>query len=82
MRCAFDTTGKIKPLYSVSWLLVRLLGKDFKGARIGWLGDLGGHLAMDSDVADTCLQALRHFQTIGCSVEHITPDFDFNRLWQ
>lgn len=60
----------------------KTLGKDFKGARIGWLGDLGGHLAMDSDVVDTCLQALRHFQTIGCSVEHITPDFDFNRLWQ
>ncbi|MFY3383815.1 amidase [Paracidovorax sp. MALMAid1276] len=53
-----------------------------RGLRIGWLGDLGGHLAMEPGVLATCEQALAHFGTLGCSVEPVVPDFDFERLWQ
>lgn len=57
------------------------LARDFKGARIGWLGNLGGHLPTESGVLDTCEQALRHFETIGCQVEPILPAFDWEQLW-
>lgn len=57
------------------------LQRDFRGARIGWLGDLGGHLATAPGLLPLCEQALRHFETIGCTVEPALPDFRLERLW-
>ena len=37
--------------------------------RIGWLGDLSGHLAIEPGILDVCLQALNRFQGLGCAVE-------------
>lgn len=51
------------------------------GARIGWLGDLGGHLAMQPGVLETCEAALAIFAGLGCSVAPVKPDFDMERLW-
>jgi len=48
---------------------------------VAWLGDLGGHLAMDPGVMALCEAALRHFDTLGCTVEAAVPDFDFDALW-
>ena len=61
---------------------VGALERSFKGARIGWLGDLGGHLAMEPGVLATCEQALQHFRAIGCTVEAALPAFDLDRLWR
>ncbi|WP_245615103.1 amidase [Curvibacter gracilis] len=58
------------------------LGRDFKGTRIGWLGDLGGHLATEPGVLPLCEQALRHFESVGCTVEPALPQADFERVWQ
>jgi amidase len=58
------------------------LERDFAGTRIGWLGDLGGHLATEPGLLATCEQALRHFAAIGCSVEAAQPAFDLARLWR
>lgn len=58
------------------------LERDFRGARIGWLGNLGGHLATEPGVLDVCTQALGHFETLGCVVEEVTPAYDFERLWR
>jgi amidase len=55
---------------------------DLKGQRIGWLGDLGGHLPMDKGMLEICEQSLAHFKTIGCSVESVVPNFDFEQLFQ
>ena len=57
------------------------LARDFKGARIGWLGDLGGYLPMEAGVIETCEAALAHFATLGCAVEPVVPDFDMASLW-
>ena len=59
-----------------------LLERDVKGLRIGWLGDLGGHLPAEPGLLDTCRAALGHFRTMGCTVEEVVPDFDFERLWR
>ena len=58
------------------------LARDWRGARIGWLGDLGGHLPTEPGLLDTCRAALRHFTDIGCTVEEVVPAFDFERLWR
>lgn len=57
------------------------LDRDFTGARIGWLGDFGGYLPMEAGVLETCEAALKHFETMGCIVEPVAPDFDMARLW-
>ncbi len=51
------------------------------GLRIGWLGDLGGHLAMEPGVIETCEAALGLFEGLGVAVEPVAPDFDFDELF-
>ncbi|KRV81411.1 amidase [Pseudomonas citronellolis] len=57
------------------------LERDFKGARLGWLGDLGGHLAMERGVLELCQRAFTDFQAIGCEVEACELGFSAERLW-
>jgi amidase len=59
-----------------------LAPRDLRGARIGWLGDLGGHLPTDPGVLDVCVAALRHFSALGATVEPFVPAFDWERLWR
>jgi len=49
--------------------------------RIGWLGDLGGHLAMESGVLDTCEQALQRLAGTGAVVEPLSLGFAPERIW-
>jgi amidase len=58
------------------------LKRDFKDVRVGWLGDMGGHLAMEPEVLALCEQSCRTFEAIGCRVEAVVPDFDLERLWR
>ncbi len=58
------------------------LERDWRGARIGWLGDLGGQLPMEPGVLETCRAALAHFSTLGCTVEEVLPRFDMESLWR
>ena len=57
------------------------LDRDFRGTRIGWLGDLGGHLPTEPGLLAIAQASLEHFKTIGCTVEAVTPNFDFDQLW-
>ncbi|SMO40782.1 amidase [Paracoccus laeviglucosivorans] len=57
------------------------LAGTLKGKRIGWLGDLGGHLATEPGVLATCEAALALCQAQGCVVEPLAPGFDMNQLW-
>jgi amidase len=41
---------------------------------VGWLGDLGGHLAYEVGVAEQCQVALKRFEALGARVEEV-------RLW-
>ena len=53
-----------------------------KGLRIGWLGDLGGHLAMEDGILTCCEQALRTMEGGGAHVEPMTLGVDLQQLWQ
>jgi amidase len=51
------------------------------GARIGWLGDLGGRLATEPGLLDVCRGAAETFAGLGATVEDVLPDTDFDALW-
>ena len=52
-----------------------------RGARIGWLGDLGGHLAMEPGILDRCEAGLRRFEELGARVEPIALGYPPDRVW-
>ena len=55
---------------------------DVRGLRIGWLGDLGGHLPMEDGILSVCEQALQRLQGGGAVVEPTALGFDADALWQ
>jgi amidase len=57
------------------------LGRDFKGARIAWLGDFRGYLPFEPGVLELCRDALKTFEALGCTVEEAWPDYPVERIW-
>jgi amidase len=55
---------------------------ELRGLRIGWLGDLDGHLPMDPGVLDQCESGLRRFSDAGAIVEPAAISVDLDRVWQ
>jgi amidase len=54
-----------------------------RGARIAWLGDLGGHLALAPGLAAACERALRTMADAGAVVEPLSSlGVDLERVWQ
>ncbi|MFX5494308.1 hypothetical protein ABTD62_21435, partial [Acinetobacter baumannii] len=51
----------------------RPLHRDFRQARIGWLGDFGGYLAVEPEVMAVNERALDTFRNLGCHVEALQP---------
>jgi amidase len=58
------------------------LAADFKGKRIGWLGDLGGFAPYEPGVLDVCRAALKSFESLGCTVEEALPSHPLEAVWQ
>jgi len=58
------------------------LKRDFRGTKIGWMGDYGGYLPMEAGVLDLCREGLKGFEAIGCTVDEVVPDFSMEQLWQ
>lgn len=58
------------------------LARDFAGTRIGWLGDLGGHLPFEPGVLELGRAALGAFEAIGCVVDEVRLDHAMERVWQ
>ncbi len=57
------------------------LQRDFKGTRIAWLGDMGGHLQIEPGIFDLCRKAMKAFEAVGCTVEEARLDFPPERMW-
>jgi amidase len=58
------------------------LEANFKGKRIGWLGDLNGAVPYETGVLDVCREALKSFEAIGCTVETASPKASVEDAWQ
>jgi amidase len=57
------------------------LKTNLAGRRIGWLGDLNGHLPMEPGVLDACQQGLARLQDMGCAVDNATLPMAPERVW-
>jgi len=62
-------------------VFARPLARDFKGARIGWLGDLDGYLPFEPGVLALCREGLSALASIGCVVDEARLGFAPERLW-
>jgi len=58
------------------------LQRDFKGARIAWLGDFAGYLPFEPGILDVCRKAMGTFEDLGCIVEEAIPDYPVEKVWQ
>ena len=58
-------------------------GPSVRGQRIGWLGDLGGYLAIERGVLDVCARRAAPHEPQRAVVEPLTSlGFDLDRLWE
>ena len=57
-------------------------GASLRGLRIGWLGDLGGHLAMEPGILPRLEQALAVCEGAGAVIEPIRLDIDLDAVWR
>jgi amidase len=58
------------------------LDRDFRGTRVAWLGDFGGHLPFEPGVLELCRAALQGFEAIGCAVGEALPDYPVEQVWR
>ena len=58
------------------------LERDFKGTRIGWVGDFGGKMPFDPGVLELCESTLKVFETLGCVVEPAKLDYPLETVWE
>jgi len=56
--------------------------RDFSGARIAWLGDLGGYLPFEPGVLNLCRSTLPVFEKLGCKVDDVVPEYDMADVWR
>ena len=54
---------------------------DPRGVRIGWLGDLGGYLAMEPGIAELCERGLARVEDLGGVLEPVALGFAPERVW-
>ncbi|MDB5894983.1 MAG: amidase [Rhodoferax sp.] len=55
---------------------------DPAGVRVGWLGDLDGHLPMEPGILDLCGQALQRLEGVGCKVAPTALGTSPEAVWQ
>ena len=58
------------------------LDSDPKGQRVGWLGDLQGHLPMEGGILEVCESALKSFSGMGCTVDEARLGMPPEQIWQ
>ncbi|MBD9440536.1 amidase [Pseudomonas sp. PDM04] len=57
------------------------LERDFKGTRLGWLGDFNGYLPMEKGLLALCEKTFGDFESFGCHVEAVQPNFAPEQMW-
>ncbi|AZD24443.1 amidase [Pseudomonas chlororaphis] len=57
------------------------LERDFKGTRLGWLGNFDGYLPMEAGLLALCEATFADFESLGCRIEPVQPDFAMPQLW-
>ena len=56
--------------------------RELRGLRVGWLGDLGGHLATEAGVLQACESGLERLRSNGAVVTPVQLNIDLDAVWQ
>ncbi|MFT3853384.1 MAG: amidase [Ilumatobacteraceae bacterium] len=57
-------------------------GGGLRGTRVGWLGDLGGHLPFEDGVLDVARRGVDRLAVLGADVEPAAIPVDLDELWE
>lgn len=79
-RSPFSLQGRLDEFDTVA-SATTVLTSESRGTRIGWLGDLGGHLAFDPGILEKCESGLRTLAELGCEVEPAMFAMEPARVW-
>jgi len=79
-RAPLSIAGYLSELATADGVAAALQG-DPAELRIGWLGDLSGHLPFDPGVLDICAAALHHGAGAGVQVVEAGIGIDLDRVW-
>jgi amidase len=81
-QAGFDPRAPLSLADRVGQHLVPPADASVRGKRVGWLGDLGGHLAVEPGILPLCEQALQRMAAEGALVEPVKLDVDLTAVWQ
>ena len=74
-------SGRLDEFATVAAARAALTATDPAGMRVGWLGDLGGHLAIEEGILDCCTAGLHRLEGLGCSVDPAAFTMSPERVW-
>ena len=63
-------------------IFTQSLKREFRGTRIGWLGNFDGYLEMQPGILELCQKSFPAFESFGCVVEPARPDFSMEQVWR
>jgi amidase len=81
-QSGYDARQPLSIRDSLDLSTLRHTPEALKGLRIGWLGNLNGHLATEPGILEVCEDALRMMQNAGAVVEPTALGYDASTLWE
>jgi amidase len=81
VQAGYDARAPLSTLGAASAFHHRL-ETDLKGKRIAWSGDFKGCVPFEPGVLEVCSEALKVFESLGCSVEEAQPDYPIDSVWR
>jgi amidase len=81
-QAGFDPRAPLSLADPVGQHLVPSPDASVRGKRVGWLRDLGGHLAVAPGILPLCEQALQRMAAEGALVEPVKLDVDLVAVWR
>jgi len=59
------------------------MGNDpVKSTKISWVGDWNGYYPYEDGILELCAKGLNKLSDLGCEINHVTPEFSPEKLWQ
>ncbi len=80
-RSPLSLDGSLTEFATLATTRATLSGFDPTGLRVGWLADLGGHLAMEPGVLDACALGLKRLAELGCHVDMASVPVALDEVW-
>ena len=81
-RVPLSLDGGLPEFVDVPTARATLGAFDPRGARVGWLGDLGGHLALEPGILEASEAGLRRLTELGCDVQPATLPVSLDEVWE